>query len=528
MTLAQLTANATRRWLLSSAIIAACTVCMFFVRAHLDVLNVLLIYLLAIFILALFTGATEAAAMAVVSFLLLDFLFIPPYYTLTIANPDHVFTIIVYLGVAIVTARLVASVRSGADVAIREQQRTALLYDLNSALISDITIEEILNTIVRRVVDVYGATGCRILLPSAADERLEVRASYPAASEPLDRQMLSIAEWALEHRVVAGLGARGRQIHIPRGMKPQALTRQGAPRDRKYVPIATAARAIGVLEVLGAPAAHRLHDDDERVLTSFADQAALALERGRLAEIAAEASALSQSNDLKSALLAAVSHDLRTPLAVIKTSTTSMLDPQVTWNEAERTEFLTAINEETDRLTLMVSNLLDLSRIEGGVLVPDREWYDAPELIEDVKDRLMSRGLATHHVFRTEIAPDLPLIFLDYVEIAQVLMNLGENAIKFAGPNKASVLAVRAVGDAIEFSVHDDGPGIPRAELDRVFEKHYRLKRNSRIPGSGIGLSICKGIVEAHGGRIWVDSKPGAGTTFRFTIPVCAAQKAAA
>ena len=114
------------------------------------------------------------------------------------------------------------------------------------------------------------------------------------------------------------------------------------------------------------------------------------------------------------------------------------------------------------------------------------------------------------------------MVYLDYVEIAQVLMNLGENAIKYAGPNKESVLGVRAAGDALEFSVHDDGPGIPRDEMNRVFETHYRLKRNSRVPGSGIGLSICKGIVEAHGGRIWVESQPGEGASFRFTIPVSA------
>ncbi len=269
------------RWALSALIILVCTLCMLAVRSHLGVLNVALIYLLAVFVLALFTGVAQAVTMAVVSFLVLDFLFIPPYYTFSIAAPDHVLTVFVYLGVAIVTSRLVASVRSGADVAIREQQRTALLYDLNSALISDVTIEEILNTIVRRVVDVYGAAACRILLPSGPDDRLEIRASYPASREGLDRQMLSIAEWALEHRTPAGLGARGRQIRIPHGMKPGALIRTGAQSNRKYIPIATASRAIGVLEVTGSPTAHRLHDDDDRVLTSFAAQAALALERGR-------------------------------------------------------------------------------------------------------------------------------------------------------------------------------------------------------------------------------------------------------
>ena len=190
------------------------------------------------------------------------------------------------------------------------------------------------------------------------------------------------------------------------------------------------------------------------------------------------------------------------------------------WTDSERTEFLGAIDEETDRLTLMVSNLLDLSRIEGGVLKPDREWYDVPELIEDVAERLRARGAASHHRFRTEIEPDLPLIYLDYVEIAQVLMNLGENAIKYAGADSETILGAAKSGSEIEFFVRDSGPGIPVAEQRRIFDKFYRMQGDERVPGTGIGLSISKGIVEAHGGRIWLESTAGVGTTFRFRLPI--------
>jgi two-component system sensor histidine kinase KdpD len=239
-----------------------------------------------------------------------------------------------------------------------------------------------------------------------------------------------------------------------------------------------------------------------------------------MAEAASRTAALAQSDELKSALLAAVSHDLRTPLAVIKTATSSLRDPSVPWGDDERAEFIEVIDEETDRLTLMVSNLLDLSRIEGGVLRPDREWYDLPELIDDVADRLRRRAESTGHVIRVEIAPDVPLMYLDYVEIAQVLINLGENALRYAPAGTEITIRARPIGPAVQLSVQDEGPGIPPAEQARVFDKFYRVKSGEHVPGSGIGLAISKGIVETHGGRIWIESTPGAGSTFHFTLPI--------
>lgn len=521
--------NGRRQYALAAIAVAATTLAMLVGREHLGVLNVLLIYLLLVFGVALTAGAGPSTAVAVVSFLLFDVLFIPPYHTFTIADADHVLTIFVYLAVAILTSQLVARVRARTEVALREQRRTALLYELNAALVGDVTLPEILNTIVERVVHVYGAAGARILIPQPDTGRLEVRAAYPPGLElPLDRQMAAVAEQALATGKPVGIGGSGRRIVPPASVRMPPAGSAGARPDLRYIPISAAGRRVGVLEVQGPHGTRTDAQDDGDVLTSFANQAALALERGRLTEISARAAALAQSDELKSALLAAVSHDLRTPLAVIKTATSSLLDPAVSWTETERTEFLHAIDEESDRLTLMVSNLLDLSRIEGGVLRPDREWYDVAELVEDVADRLRARAPDPDWRIETLIAGDLPLVYLDYVEIAQVLMNLGENALRYAADGGRMVLSATRVKESVELTVTDFGPGIPDSEQAHIFEKFYRMPGSARVPGSGIGLAISKGIVEAHGGSISVESAPGAGATFRVLLPIGPAGERAA
>jgi len=495
------------------------------IRESLGILNVGLIFLLLSFVLALGLGAGPAALAAVLSFVAYDFFLIPPYNTFTVANADHVLALFVYLGVAITTGQLVARVRERTDAAVREQHRARMLYELNAALVGGVTLDAILGTIVEQVVHVYGSAGCRILLPNG-DEVLAVRAGFPASVDgKIDRRQLAMAAYAMETRQAAGQGAVSRRVrlpHAPGAPVTSSVQRKGA--DVLYLPIATAARAVGVLEVSGRPGGGRFSEEDTRLLTTFADQAALALDRTRLTDEAARAAALEQSDELKSALLAAVSHDLRTPLAAIKASATSLLDQSVAWDESARSEFLEAIDEETDRLTLMVGNLLDLSRIEGGALRPDREWYDVAELVHDVAGRLTNQ--ASRHDLRIEIEPELPLAYFDYIEIAQVLMNLGENAVKYTPPGTRITLAAARMGGDFVFQVRDTGPGIGPRQLPQLFEKFYRGERTTRVPGTGIGLAISKGLVEAHGGALTVESHLGEGSTFRFTIPTKAPSEA--
>jgi two-component system sensor histidine kinase KdpD len=499
--------------------VAATTVVMLPARGALGVLNVLLIFLLVTFVVALGLGSGPATLTAILSFLAFDFLFIPPYFTFGVAESDHVLALFVYLGVAVVTGQLVARVRTRTEIAERERRRIGLLYELNSALVGSLTPDAILATIVERVVGVYGANASRILVPDAEDT-LRVAARYPDhIEERIDRTDLVMAAWAMEQRTPAGRGAALRRLRPPHPPEGEPRTAVGqAGRYLLYFPIATADRVIGVLEVVGRPGGGRFNRDDELLLGNFAGQAALALERAQLAEAAGRAAVLAESDALKSALLSAVSHDLRTPLATIMASATSLLDPTVIWRDEERVEFLQSIDDEAHRLSRVVSNLLDLSRIEGGALRPAKEWYDVAEVIADVASRLGK--LAANHVLTTDVEPDLPSIRFDYVEIAQVLMNLGENAVKYTPPGTRIRLSARRRPNVIELAVSDSGPGIPPQLLPRLFERFARAEPTGRIPGTGIGLAISKGLVEAHGGQIWAESREGQGTAIAFTLPL--------
>jgi two-component system, OmpR family, sensor histidine kinase KdpD len=502
-------------WLLVSlGAVTALTGIMFAFREQLGVLNVLLLYLLLTFFLALTGGLWPAVLSAILGFVAFDFFFIPPFHTLDVAAPDHVLALFVYLGVAVVTAHLVSGMRARTEHALRESRRMTLLAELNAALIGDVTLDAILGRIAERIVSVYGAQGCRVLV-RGEDEELRTAAFFPESIGPnVDRTGLSLAEWAMANRTPVGRSGRGGRI-VGRNPVPPASTGDA---DALYVPVMTNDRIAGVLEVTGRPGAGVFRAEDQQTLTTFVDQAALALERARLSAEAAQAAALTQSDELKSALLAAVSHDLRTPLASIKASATSLLDNSVEWDRETRQDFLEAIDEETDRLTLMVSNLLDLSRIEGGALRPQKDWYDIDELIVDVRARLTQRTKS--HPLSITVEPDLPMLRFDYVQIAQVLVNLVENAVKYTAHGTPIVVAAHQVPGAIEISVHDDGPGIPPEHQLRLFDKFYRANAATAVPGAGIGLAISKGLVEAHGGTIWVESEPGSGTTFRFTLPL--------
>lgn len=511
---------ARRGYLAAIVTVAGVAAAMLTVRERLDVLNVALVFLLLSFALALTVGSGPAALAAVLSFLTLDFLFIPPFHTFSVARLDHLLALVVYFAVAVVTGQLVARVQARTEMAVRERRRTELFYELNAALIGDVTLNAILSTIVERVVHVYGAERSRILLPDT-ENALSVRAGYPSSVAGIDRQQLAMASWVVAHRAPVSTRAPESSIRWPHGVGRLPVVPKVPDRpDELFLPIATRERVIGVLEVMGRPGGGRFDGEDRVLLTSFANQAALAVERARLTEEAARATALAQSDAFKSTLLTAVSHDLRTPLATIKTSVTSLLDSTVVWPDDDRAEFLHAIDEETDRLARLVGNLLDLSRIEGGVLRPEKEWYDIAELVGDVARRLTN--LTGGHRLTTDVEPDLPLACFDYVMIAQVLRNLCENAVKYTPPGTAILMSARLTVDTIEITVSDRGPGIPRQFLPYLFDRFSRADHDERVMGTGLGLAICKGFIEAHGGEIWVESGEGHGTSIRFTLPVAA------
>jgi two-component system sensor histidine kinase KdpD len=507
--------------LLAAATLAVATALMLLVRQHLNVLNVSLVYLILVVLVALLARHWTSIATAVVAFLLSDLFFVKPYYTLSVARVNHLLTLFVFLGVATLTSQLVYRIRLRTLEALERGRRMETLFGLSQSLIGDVSLEPMLAAIAQRVVGLLGVGSCALLLPDEQGQ-LVVRAGVGQLPDPADRDDAGLLRWSFEHGEPAASGPGWGRVIPPqprRGHRRQVAQRTPTRRlAALYIPISAGQRAIGVMRVAQPAEGGRFSAEDQQLLATFANQAALALERVRLADEATRAAVLERSDQLKSALLSAVSHDLRTPLASIKASATSLLQPDIVWAPADQRDLLQAIDEETDRLTRLIGNLLDLSRIEAGVLRPQRDWNDVAELVAETVARL-TPTLGAREV-ALELESDLPLARFDYIEIAQVLVNLLENAAKYSPPDAPIAVGAQRVGDALELTVADRGVGVPAGEEERVFEKFYRVAKRPGTTGAGIGLSVSQGLVEAHGGRIWVTAREGGGATFHFTLPL--------
>jgi two-component system, OmpR family, sensor histidine kinase KdpD len=491
--------------------------------------NSSILYLLAVLALASTVGGRPAVLAACLAFLADNFFFVEPRYTFAIHDPEQWITLVVFLIVAVVAGQLTAALRTRAVEAQRreamsvalfnslnlalearaaEAQRrehiTATLYELSRALVAGQAPDALLLAITERIVMLLPVRVCAVLLP---DEQglLRVRVTHLARGAELaviDRNEAAIHAWLAAQPQAAGGTARyGRQM---------------------LVPLRAGERLIGLLRVEGDTAANNgagLDDDERRLLETFAAQAALALEQARLAREALRAEILTRADALKDTLLTSVSHDLRTPLAAIRAAAGSLLQEDIAWDAEARHEFAAAIDDEAARLNRLVGNLLDMSRIDAGVLVARKELYPL--------DALLRAAVARHQyapelAISLEVAADLPPVPLDPVQIDQVLDNLLDNARKYAPPGTpVTVSALRASrGEQILISVADRGPGIPPDERERIFAKFGRLDRDAANQGSGLGLAIARGLVDAHGGRLWVEENPSGGARFVFSLPV--------
>ncbi len=283
------------------------------------------------------------------------------------------------------------------------------------------------------------------------------------------------------------------------------------------LPLRIEDRPVGSMRVVPQP--HQsLHDSERRLLETLASQAALAIERARLASQAAEAQALAESDRLKSALLSSVSHDLRTPLVAIKGIATALRQRDVQWDSAAGGQMLDTLSDEADRLNRLVGDLLDMSRIESGALQPAREWEDVVDLVGGVLGRMRSQ--LGDRPLQVSLPDDLPLVWANAGMIHQVLTNLLENALKYTPARIPISIAAEIHADAIWVRVADQGPGIAAEALPHIFDKFFRVVGPERhAEGTGLGLAICKGIVEAHGGRIWAANRRQGGAEFIFTLP---------
>jgi K+-sensing histidine kinase KdpD len=288
------------------------------------------------------------------------------------------------------------------------------------------------------------------------------------------------------------------------------------PRPPEWVlPIQVAHTVLGEIQLWRvAPA---LTSGEKRLLQTFASQGALALERARLAQAESRARVLEESDRLKSAILSSVSHELRTPLSTIKAAASSLRSNDVNWDSAARPELIAAIDDEADHLNMLVGNLLDMSRIESGVLKAKREWNILPEIVESVLARM--KHLTEEHRIEVDVPESLPLVPVDYVQMEQVFTNLLSNSVKYAPEKTVIRVGASVEGDTLHVIVSNQGPQVPQEHLERIFDKFFRITAADRVTGTGLGLSICKGIIEAHGGRLWAENVTG-GLAFNFTLPL--------
>jgi two-component system sensor histidine kinase KdpD len=310
-----------------------------------------------------------------------------------------------------------------------------------------------------------------------------------------------------------GRWLRVRPAHRPDGSLPRNVAR--APVRRGDEPLGEVLVLWETSVQPGVPQA--------RLLDTVAGQIAVASEREVLRARALEAEVLRRTSDLKSALLDAVSHDLRTPLSSFIAGAQSLLQTDVAWSVTERRELLETIEEEAERLNRIVGNLLDLSRLQAGSLIPARDWHDAGLLLRETLYRMAP--VTREHRLTVEVPDDLPPVYLDPVEIDQVVTNLVENAVKFTPPGGEITVHAAVRDGELQVSVQDSGPGLATSALPRLFEPFYRASGTRGTGGSGVGLAVARGLVTAHGGRIWAQNANGRGARFTFAIPAASLEK---
>ncbi len=506
--------------------------------------NISIVYLLVVLALASTRGRYPAILASLVAFLSFDYFLVPPLYVFTINRVEEWIALFVFLVTAILTSQLASALRERAEQASRRERETHILYDLVRLTNREGVPERQLHTIAQAVVDVlssWGVHDCAILQPDAAGT-LQVQAS---AYQPVEQITLSsdekaITAWVMKHGRTMGLydddvlAPSTSSRFLQRVLVQSTAAGRAVRRSLRLIPLKMGQKVVGVLRL-------RVLDDPRRLMReerleeehthskaptsffwTFLDQVTALIERARLQRENLRIEVLQRTDVLRAALLSSVSHDLRTPLTAIKAAASSLLQEDVEWDEEARQGFALSIEREADRLNRLVGNLLDMSRIEEGALRPEKEVYSLRGLIQDVLGRL--EPLLEGRVVSTQFPDDLLLVEFDYLEIDQVLTNLLENAVRYTPLGSPIDISAHIEGEQVIVSVADRGPGIPPADLERVFDKFYRVlhgQHPSGYPmGSGLGLAVCKGLVEAHGGRIWAELREGGGLVMFVVLPV--------
>lgn len=509
-------APAYRAYLWSMLAVAAAAGVAGLLRSAIALPNLSMIFLLAVLLSAVMWGLRASIAAALMSLLAYDFLFVDPIYTFTITSPQDLLSLVAFMVVAVLTSNLAGRIRDGALAARDREARAAALYALSRALSAAPDLSSVLDAVCREIAHTMDAQVAVLL---TEDDRLLQARAWPV-STMLSEHDRGAATWAWRNRSMAGHGADT--------LPGEAWL---------YIPLRSGVSVVGVVAVRFNGAGRVLSPDRRRLLESMTDQAAVAVERASLARAVEQARLTGERERLQSILLASISHDLRTPLAAILGSVTSLADEESGLDEAARGDLLATIQEEAERLNRFVGNLLDTTRLESGAVGLKREWAEISDVIGTALARTARQ--ISGHVVHVEIEPELPMVRLDFVLMEQALVNVIDNAAKYSPAGSNIRIAARREGASLCVTIEDEGSGIPPEDLERVFDKFHRVERGDRqLAGTGLGLSISRGIVQEHDGSISAASPArgavqaslgrsagneagnGAGTIFTIRLPL--------
>ncbi len=528
--------------------------------------NISLLYLFVVWGLAIRRGLYSALWAAIFAFFSFDFFLVPPFYTFTISDPAEWLALFFFLATAIATGVIASRLRQSVQDAKQREDEAHALYQLVSATASEGDLHNQLKIVAHTIEEVFtpsGVRNCCILLPGTeiAHATLEcVQAEENSIVPSSDEE--AMRSWVMKNGQSRDLYdvplvSRTASTYASKVVVHSTENVTASRRYIRLIPLVAGTHVVGIVRLT-------VEDDptvrnDQKLLSSvytsplqntntsfsvshfintlvggkqeqallqtsffqsFLDQATVIIESARLRQESLQIEVLQRTDALRAALLSSVSHDLRTPLSSIKAAAYSLQEKDITWDDEARHSFAVTIEREADRLNRLVGNILDMSRIEGGALKAEKELYPLDDLVYHVVDHM--QFVLKDREVRISIPENLPPVPLDFLQIDQVLTNLIENAVRYT-PEKSSleISAVEQNGE-IRVSVADSGPGIPEEYRERIFDKFYRVSgaKQRGTMGTGLGLAVSRGLIEAHGGHIWAENRKEGGAIFQFTLPL--------
>jgi two-component system, OmpR family, sensor histidine kinase KdpD len=496
-------------YLVALAAVALALGVSFVINARLGVENVNLVFLTAIVGIAARYGLWPSLFASVIASLCYNFFFLPPIYTFTITDPVNIAAFIFFIIMAVVVSNVAARVRTQALAAMQRARTTESLYAFSRKLAGVGTLDDVLWATAYQTALMLNV---RVVLLLPEDGAISVKAGYPP-EDRLDEADLAAAKWAWENDRSAGRGSD---------------TLPGA--KRLFLPMRTGRGPIGIMGIDSDKPGPLLTPDQRRLLDALMDQAALAIERVRLVTDMDRVKRTLETDRLRSALLTSISHDLKTPLAAVLGAAGTFRDLGKALDDSQKADLLATIIDESERLNRFIANLLDMTRLEAGAVVPNATLHDVGEILGSALRR--AGKILTHHRVEVDLAADLPMLKLDPVLFEQVLFNLLDNAAKYAPARTTVRIAGWRESAAVYLQVIDEGEGIPPADLEQIFDKFYRVQKGDQVrAGTGLGLAISRGFVEAMQGTITAANRTdrsGAVFTIRLPVPVGAEQLEAA